>query len=675
MSKSSRYDLLISLVQHDLTYTHVLSSSDDPVHNKMLYKMSMEGWIFLSDDLMCENLISEQARNTRITNLIKLINKTDASLFLNTLKKAYDYLIDHISGKHILTNYCDFKGRFSQDESSLCGFLFSPIKESLNAVIYSQTVIRSGCFSNNSTRDMKRCAQYLLFLSKINFKGVGLEESSLQDYLVFENETSNFDISGIEPYIPALQSIITNWLKDWEYDGFCSKHGSGSVADTNKDKVSKYLNFATDDLLYDLYHNDVEVVDSVLPFGSWCRKLDRTSQLVFVPKNITKLRSISMEPVTLQYLQQGCMNSLYTFFRTHKSLNKILKLEDQSQNKALAYQGSITNDIATIDLSHASDSVNWDLVKALFAGVPQLLRWLHATRSTHTMLPNGERLELSKYAPMGSALCFPIESLIFAAIAQLSIRLAREKALDRDNDTGIRSKYTYFSVYGDDIIIPSYAGDECISLLKLCGFTPNDTKSYLEGPFKESCGGNYFCGYDITAIKYAPSFDTNYKNNVSPEAYTALCSYANLAYERGYYLFRLYCIKLIFKAGLKPYFTNKLDEAPAIYSPTPTNFHLKKVYIKRYQKYQFIYTGVKTVEAKTKSSIKEHVDHIFLYDCLLSKQAELVESFDYTSQQLVPGGKLVKNTLVFDTIVPYSRSTLLPQVYMYTLCKKDLESF
>lgn len=88
MSKSSRYDLLISLVQHDLTYTHVLSSSDDPVHNKMLYKMSMEGWIFLSDDLMCENLISEQARNTRITNLIKLINKTDASLFLNTLKKG-----------------------------------------------------------------------------------------------------------------------------------------------------------------------------------------------------------------------------------------------------------------------------------------------------------------------------------------------------------------------------------------------------------------------------------------------------------------------------------------------------------------------------------------------------------------------------------------------------------
>lgn len=670
MSKSSRYDLLISLVRSELEYLHVRDIDPTGVErNTILYKRCIESWILLSDDLMCEEGILLQARDTRIRNLIKCLNAHNISLVLLTLKKTYDLLLDHISTKRIICDYQDFKGLFTDEENIFLGFLISPMKESLQKVLQLKTVVRNGCFSSEATRDMGRLAQYLMFLSKINFKNVSLEHAALDDYLHTELETSLFDFNQVGPYIRPIQSIIHDWMKDWSYDGYASKHGSGSVADSSKDKVNKYLNFKMDSKVAYLYNNDINEIATILPFGGVVRSLERCSKLEFVPKNISKLRSISMEPVTLQYLQQGCMRSLYNYFESNRTLNRILKLEDQAQNKSLAYHGSITDDYATIDLSHASDSVHWELTKVLFKRVPKLLRWMVTTRSTHTLLPTGVKIRLSKFAPMGSALCFPIESLIFAAIAKLSIDLAREQALDRDDRTGIRTPNKNFSVYGDDIIIPSYAAKICISLLKRFGFTPNESKSYLTGPFKESCGGNYFCGFDITPLKFSPSFDEAYPMGVSPEAYTALCSYANLAYQRGYSLFRLHCIKLIFEGGRRPFFVDNFDEAPGIYSPTPTNFHLKKIYIKRYQKYQLIYDGVTTVEKTTSSDLKDHVDHIFLYDYLQNKEINYREGVATSLLQL--NASIVEGKILFDRSSPYSRKTLLPQTFKYVSCKRD----
>lgn len=681
MSKLSRYNLLISLVRRELKCQHILLHTTDPQHNQLLYCRSIEAWIFLSEDLMCRRGLITQARNVRLRNLVQLLNSADTTCVLQTLKKGYDLLIDHISQKRVLHDYMAFKGLFSEDEQSLIGYLFSPIKEALQNVLQSQTVVSNGCYRSFAVQDMWICAHYLLFLTKINFKGVGLEEKALRDYLDYEAEVASFDVSSVSSYLKPLQSILHDWLEDWDYDGSMFGHGSGSVADTQRHKVHKYLGLKTDAIIKYLYANDLEAIEKDLPFGSLARHLNRCSKLKFVPKNITKLRSISMEPATLQYLQQGCMKSLYAFFKSNKTLNRILKLEDQSQNKSFAYHGSITNEYATIDLSHASDSVNWVLTQKLFCRVPKLLKWLRCTRSTHTLLPNGVEQKLFKFAPMGSALCFPIESLIFAAIAKLSIQLSKEEALDRDNVTGIRNTNTYFTVYGDDIIIPKYAADKCLYLLRLFGFTPNEEKSYIDGPFKESCGGNYFCGHDITPIKFTPKFSRDFPLGVSPEAYTALCSYANLAHERGLYLFRLYCIRLLFEAGIKPLFVDSYTEAPGIYSPTPTNFHLKKVYSKRYQKFEYLFDGVTTVaqdaceyvsgtiRTKYGSLVKTyHVDHIFLYDYLALKFRQ--ESEVATSLSSI-NAKINRGVLVFDQEQRYSRTSLLPQVFKFTLCRRD----
>lgn len=676
MSKLSRYNLLISSIRSGLECSHNLGiDRDSQEHNHLITLRSLEAWIFLTEDLMCENEIKLQARDTRISNLILFLNTHHISLTLTYLKEIYDIIINHISGKSVCVTYDDFKGQITQGLDSKLGFLLSPIKESLSRVIQSQTFVSSGCYKSDVTRDVWICAHYLQFLNKLNYKGIGLEEKALQDYLSFEAETASLEEVSYERYLPAIQKILSEWLKEWDYDGYMPSHGPGSVADAKCNKLDKYYNLSLDDRTRYLYGEDHP---SVLPF--WHKQtFERVSKLVFVPKNITKLRSISMEPATLQYLQQGCMKSLYSYFKVQPLLRNILKLQDQHQNKSFAYTGSITNDYATIDLSHASDSVNWKMTKQVFKRVPKLLKWLVCTRSTHTQLPTGEVLALAKFAPMGSALCFPIESLIFAAIAKLSVLLSREACADRDDLTGLRSSIRNITVYGDDIILPTYAAKLCIEILESFGFSPNNEKSYLSGPFKESCGGNYFCGCDITPVKFHPEFSMNSVMGVSPEAYSALSSYANLAYVRGLTYLRLYCIKLIFEGGLMPIFSDRSDTSPAIYSPTPTNFHLRKIYRKRYQKYQYQYTGIKEVDIG-QGTTSEVDEDIYYFDNLLTlHRRPLIETTNNATviqtdiNNLVCyylGGKIKE--LSVDRKVPYSRSSTLTKALKFTLCHEDI---
>jgi hypothetical protein len=83
---------------------------------------------------------------------------------------------------------------------------------------------------------------------------------------------------------------------------------------------------------------------------------------------------------------------------------------------------------------------------------------------------------------MGNGFTFELESLIFFAIASCSC------------DAGI------VSVYGDDIIVPSQYATDVMKNLEMCGFSLNWDKSFIDGPFRESCGGDYFEGFDIRPV-------------------------------------------------------------------------------------------------------------------------------------------------------------------------------
>lgn len=196
-----------------------------------------------------------------------------------------------------------------------------------------------------------------------------------------------------------------------------------------------------------------------------------------VPKKTDIDRCACKEPDVNMFVQKG----IGLFLR--KSLRSIgINLNDQSINRSLARIGSMDGTLATLDLSSASDSVTTGLVATLLP-----VSWytlLDSVRSPVTILPDGEAHRNEMFSSMGNGYTFELESLIFLTLTRATAYF-----------TGSRGRV---SVYGDDIIYPSSMTTALTYVLQFFGFSVNPDKSFDSGPFRESCGGHYYNGVDIT---------------------------------------------------------------------------------------------------------------------------------------------------------------------------------
>jgi hypothetical protein len=189
-----------------------------------------------------------------------------------------------------------------------------------------------------------------------------------------------------------------------------------------------------------------------------------------VPKNWkTGLRSLASQKVIPLQLAFDA----YAKARLQK---RGIDLSDQGRNQQLAKEGSISGKLATIDLSMASDTLSYNAVALLIPS--DWFKYLSSVRSPCYRF--GSKLySYAKFSSMGNGATFALETLIFAAAAY-----------------AVGSKR--FSVYGDDIIVETELFEPLSALLCELGFTVNQEKSFATGPFRESCGGNFFEGIDIT---------------------------------------------------------------------------------------------------------------------------------------------------------------------------------
>jgi len=229
------------------------------------------------------------------------------------------------------------------------------------------------------------------------------------------------------------------------------------------------------------------------------------------------------------FVQQGVARNQKSLI--HDSTHARINFVDQTVNGTLALQSSSDESFATIDLKDASDKVSTTLVGLVF---PEWsLRYLYALRSTSTLLPDGTLFERHrKYAPMGSALCFPVESCIFwalAVIAGVKAGLTMEEA----------KADTY--VYGDDIIIRPQVFSTLVELFTRCGLKVNIEKSYVSGPFRESCGVDAWKGFLVTPFKIKKDIS---RRSLDGTLATAVCKYSSTCFALGYrktgeYLFDL----------------------------------------------------------------------------------------------------------------------------------------
>lgn len=133
---------------------------------------------------------------------------------------------------------------------------------------------------------------------------------------------------------------------------------------------------------------------------------------------------------------------------------------------------------------------------------------------------------MDKYAPMGSALCFPVESILFASIVELAYRKHYGQA-SQGSQSGC-------SVYGDDIVCPSEIYHLVVELLEHFGFKVNLAKSFYRGAYFESCGVEYLYGVRITTIRH-PRKHLFCQEELSPEQVETIIDLSNTLASYGSY--------------------------------------------------------------------------------------------------------------------------------------------
>jgi hypothetical protein len=204
------------------------------------------------------------------------------------------------------------------------------------------------------------------------------------------------------------------------------------------------------------------------------------NSIIAVPKNFKTNRTIAKEPCMNIYIQKGIGSVI------RRRLKRVgIDLNTQVRNQEAAREGSLSGALATIDLSMASDTLAFELVSFL---LPNDWWWaLEQSRSPVGVLPSGEVLTYQKFSSMGNGYTFELETLIFWCICQ------EVCCANNINETDCR-----VLVYGDDIVVPSDKAEAVLNRLFQAGFKPNTDKTFISGPYRESCGKHYFLGHDIT---------------------------------------------------------------------------------------------------------------------------------------------------------------------------------
>lgn len=219
-------------------------------------------------------------------------------------------------------------------------------------------------------------------------------------------------------------------------------------------------------------------------------KLVQYNKIAFVPKDADCDRTIASEPLLNQFLQLGIDYAMKVRLKRHK-----IDLRSQARNQELARQGSILgwfNSYCTADLKNASGSIYIELVRELFP--PSWFTMLNDLRSPSFMLDTGEVTRYTGFASMGNGFCFPVETLIFASICSAAHRY-----------TGTAED---FAVYGDDIIMRQNESGVVQEYLRYFGFELNPDKSFFFGPFRESCGADWYDGKQVRPVYLDDTLDT-----------------------------------------------------------------------------------------------------------------------------------------------------------------------
>lgn len=342
-----------------------------------------------------------------------------------------------------------------------------------------------------------------------------VQKKSLEDFLKVENESKLRQRRGYSPYlIRYVREEMINLL-DWDH------------------LISKLHNTLNEAYLYDLptgaglgvgtspcakmkavantHPEEIYPIMGIPTTGSYPRSdveyWGKTSNFEVhlvdvraVPKSYKASRIIAMEDTYRQSKAKVAQSVIDEF------LPDAIRIHDQTQNQMLAKLGSWRGVLATVDLSHASDTIT----KVFAAEVFPRSFWtlVEPLLGTHLLVDNKRRL-MQQMSTAGHALTFQLESMIFLAIYRAATKLYEIFS----GEETLKGPFVFHTdygmpvpaIYGDDGVVETRVFETLVDILTALGFHVNWNKSYAEGPYRESCGLEFWNGEDISGY-YFPRF-------------------------------------------------------------------------------------------------------------------------------------------------------------------------
>lgn len=300
------------------------------------------------------------------------------------------------------------------------------------------------------------------------------------------------------------------------------KHGPGAVADTKRgmDKYAQLQRWpgklaeVFPEPYFTDYRGDLAChVDT--PSGDLLRLWEQTTlasepsihesgweadaRLSAVPKTYKGPRLITVEATANQYIQQGVLRWLRKTFPAICSNSIDFKRQDLSGSMAI--EASRDGRLATVDLSAASDRLSLWTVERAFRN-PSILEALASCRSSDVEIPKdidplgrGQWVRLKKYAGMGNATTFPVQSYVYWLCCVAAVLYDRGLRATREN---VKQVTGDVRVFGDDLIIPATSVPTLAVILDYLQLKVNVSKTHWQGRFRESCGTDAYDGERVT---------------------------------------------------------------------------------------------------------------------------------------------------------------------------------
>lgn len=490
---------------------------------------------------------------------------------------------------------------------------------------------------------------FLNFGKKLEFVDESFNATALRSWLDIEKKLNDIEYDPDD--VSQLRAIIGSLLEPFSFTDFRPKFGPGSVQERGvRGRIDKLSSLQFDPLINRfLFHGHIGKyglgedlgidIKKVIPnWYQWQEASDPSSRIArirFVPKNLKVSRSICMEPNTLMFFQQAVLREIRRAIRK-SDFNRFIRFEDQTRNQRLAFEGSYTSECDTIDLSAASDSVSLKLVKSIFP--PSWLIPMITTRSHSVYLPDNTIVRLNKFAPMGSALCFPTQSIIFASVCIMAaIRRVYEKEkavipicdwipqnisrvvrLFKDECSYDRKRFQPLAVYGDDICVDSSLTQDVVSILSRLGFEINISKSFTDSQaFRESCGKYYLSGTDITPLYFRIE---GVRSRLTASHVVSGVHLINESYLRRYkHLYRFLHNSIMHWRSRQNFDKNPIAYVTpnssdfGIFSATPVNKHVSRRYNRDLQYDEFRVWTISydySRSAGTKTSLVDHYEYM-----------------------------------------------------------------